>query len=174
MFDCIDHPAKTGSLLKGGLLAAVIVVSSVFGNLVFSEVSAAVPSDAAAGIQSRKDHFKELEDALRAIRRELGKPNPDLTTMRDRSKRVGALASQLPTWFPVGTGPESGFDTEAEASIWQQPAEFHRVAQVLADQAALLDAASAQGDVPAIRQKLHDVGGSCQSCHDRFRNDSWW
>jgi cytochrome c556 len=147
---------------------ALILVGKTSGG-----AQAAAPADSSTAIATRKTNFNELEDAVRALRKELDHPAPNFTQVLERARFIEMLSRRLPDWFPSGTGPESGVSTRALADIWQQPDEFRQAAAGFAAQAIALEAAASRSDTPITEQRIRDMGRSCQACHDQFRG-SWW
>ena len=127
--------------------------------------------DAAAVVQAREAHFKEIGRNSKAARDELKKPAPDLAVVRAAAHRIAELAPQLPTWFLAGSGPQAGLKTEAKAEIWEKPEDFRAKAQDLAVRAKAFDEAAAKGDLAAINQAQAQLGQACKACHEEFRHE---
>ena len=118
---------------------------------------------------TRQANFKKLGAANKAIGDELKKDAPDIAVARAQAPVIAGLAPQVVDWFPVGSGVESGTETEALPAIWERRAEFDRRAQALVDASAALQTASASGDLPGVRTASAAVGAACKSCHTDFR-----
>jgi cytochrome c556 len=84
---------------------------------------------------------------------------------------IRGLAPKITTWFPKGTGPESGVKTEAKAEIWKDATGFAAAARRLEPEAAKLEALARAGDVAGARAQVRVVGGTCKGCHDKFKAD---
>jgi cytochrome c556 len=147
---------------------ALILVGKASGG-----AQAAAPADPRTAIATRKNSMNELEDAVDAMRKELDHSAPNFTQVLERARLIETFSRRLPDWFPSGTGPESGVSTRALADIWQKPDEFRQAAASFAAQAIALEAAASRSDTPVMEQRIHDMGRSCQACHDQFRG-SWW
>jgi cytochrome c556 len=95
--------------------------------------------------------------------------SPNWQTIRSNAQSLTQLISELPTWFPVGSGPESGEKTRAKAEIWAKFPDFQEKARLA--HAASLDllSASAGGDVALVASNTHNLGLRCASCHEEFR-----
>ena len=98
--------------------------------------------DAAAVEQAREAHFKEIGRNFKAVREELQKSAPDLAVVRAAAHQIDALAPQLPTWFPAGSGPQAGLKTDAKAEIWAKPEDFRGKAQDLTLRAKAFEVAA--------------------------------
>lgn len=122
-------------------------------------------------IGERQEHLKQIAGSNRAIRDELEKPEPSVDLIRTNAATMAELVPQLPTWFPEGSGPETGADTEALPIIWEQPELFAEKAGNAKSAVENLMAAASGGDLEQIRTAAKDVGPNCGGCHDTFRMD---
>lgn len=152
---------------KAIIIAGVVVL----GGAAFSQLIAASPDP--SGVQkvvdARVSHYKEIGKSAKAIRDELGKAQPDLSSVKSNAAVIEALARQIPSWFPAGTGQQSGVKTEALPQIWQQAPIFRQRASGLAGAAHQIAAQAASGNLVATRAAAGDLGNACKSCHDTFR-----
>jgi cytochrome c556 len=73
------------------------------------------------------------------------------------------------TYFPKGSGPESGLKTRAKPEIWKDNAAFVKLQGDMITAAKALDAAAASGNAAGLGSARNTLGGTCKSCHDRFR-----
>lgn len=135
-----------------------------------SACKGAAPEGASESIAvTRQAGFKKLAAANKAIGDELKKDAPALEIVRANASLVVDLAPRIKTWFPAGSGPETGEKTEALPAIWAQSAEFDRRAQALVDASRALQTATDAGDLASIRTASAAVGATCKSCHTDFR-----
>ena len=81
------------------------------------------------------------------------------------------FSTEIPTWFPEGSGPQDGYDTDALAAIWEERAKFDAIAEDFAPKAAALQTAVASGEMSAVGAAFRETGGTCKRCHDSFRAD---
>lgn len=126
-------------------------------------------------VRARRAHFKELGRAMKALADQLRESHPDWSIVVRDSNRMTRLAGDLPGWFPVGSGPESGLTTRARASIWAEPTGFTHASQVLAARVRDLASAVSSRDRPLAHARAVAVGRACGSCHRQFRaHSSWW
>ena len=123
----------------------------------------------ARAAHERHEKFEALGKNSKAIGDELKKSAPDLAQIRTHAAAINALAPQVKTWFPAGSGPEDGVKTHALATVWQQPAEFDAAARRLVDAAASLQTAAQGTDLAAVRGAMPPLGAACKGCHERFR-----
>jgi cytochrome c556 len=132
-----------------------------------------VPVDAQTARQlmaERQANYKKIGDAMRLVTRELRAGSPDLGEVRQGAFTIATLAPMVPSWFPAGTGVETG-KTEAREAIWQRPEDFGEKARGF-EKAAIAFRAAAQGsDLDKIRAAHAELGKSCKACHDLYRED---
>ena len=122
-------------------------------------------------IEAREANFKTMGKAMKTMNDGLKADTPDLSAIAANAAAIRGLAPKITTWFPKGTGPESGVKTEAKAEIWKDPAGFAAAARRLEPEAAKLEALARAGDVAGVRAQVRVVGGTCKGCHDKFKAD---
>ncbi|MDF7775298.1 cytochrome c [Sphingomonas sp. AOB5] len=146
----------------GGALALVLATSACN--------SAAPGGNAAAGGENpREAKFKQIAKANKAINEELKKDAPSVETIKANATTLAGLSGQVPSWFPDGSGPESGIETEAKPEIWQDKPGFATAAANFDNAVKALKTATDSGDLAAIRPAATAVGATCKGCHDKFR-----
>jgi cytochrome c556 len=123
---------------------------------------------ALALMKERHENYEKIGDAMKVIGRELKGESPDLAAVRRNADVIAALAPQVKTWFPEGTGPDVG-KTHAKAEIWQKPDDFAAKARDLEAAAAAFKTTAQGSDVAAIRAAQGNLGKSCKACHDLYR-----
>lgn len=129
------------------------------------------PSSPAGVIKARQDNLERMGEALKAMADESKKREPQLAVFQTNVRTVSELAPQLHSWFPAGTGPEAGVETEALPVIWTRPDEFKQRADAFAAEAQKFEATVQSGDIDAIRAGIPSLGRTCGGCHDTFRVD---
>jgi cytochrome c556 len=117
----------------------------------------------------RHENFKQQGAAFKTINDELKKGAPDKALIASSATKLKTLTTQLPSWFPKGSGPESGFKTDAKAEVWGDAAGFAAAVNRLQTESAKLQQVSATGDLAAIRAQVRATGGACKACHDKYR-----
>lgn len=127
----------------------------------------ATPAGKAAG--ARHDGFKQVGAAFKAAFDEVRKGEPDLKVVALNAQKLNTLSRQVPTWFPAGSGPDSGAKTDAKAEVWQDPQGFAAAVAKLQSESAKLQTVAASGDAAATKAQAMAVGGACKNCHDKFR-----
>jgi cytochrome c556 len=124
------------------------------------------PADAAA---YRHAQFRRVGDAFKAVNDGVRASQPDLAVIRANAASLVQLSEAQPTWFPAGSGPESGVRTRAKAEIWTNSVVFTERMNAFRAAAQALASASAGGDLDAIRAQTRALGGRCAACHTDFR-----
>ena len=71
-------------------------------------------------------------------------------------------------WFPAGTGPDIG-KTDAKSEIWSQRADFDAGMKNFQNAALTFQQAAQGGDLERMKAAHADLGKTCKSCHDRFK-----
>ena len=127
--------------------------------------------NAKAVIEAREANFKTFGKSMKTMNDNLKSDSPDLAVIASNAATIRGLAPKVSTWFPKGTGPESGVKTEARAEIWSDPAGFAAAARRLEPEAAKLEALARAGDLAGVRAQVRVVGGTCKGCHDKFKAD---
>lgn len=161
-------PGKEIIRILSGAVAAVALAGCERGTPTSSDNDAAAVSEGAAIIQARRAQFREMAAGLQAIDRALAEPVPPLPPLRESARRLANEASQTLTWFPAGSGAESGQATGAKAEIWRDPAGFGRAAVDFIAAAEEFNLAARRGDVDAMRAARPALDAACAACHARF------
>jgi cytochrome c556 len=120
-------------------------------------------------LKDRQTHMKALGAAAKALGEQFQSGAPDPVVVRLQAGKIAAAADALPTWFPRGSGPETGLKTRALPLIWSDPADFAAGAKHFQLAVAALNTAAAAGDMAAVGAQMRPVGGACKGCHDKFR-----
>lgn len=124
-----------------------------------------------AQIEARQAQLKNIGKAFKAISDQLKADSPDVAIIQAATAVVPKEAAGMVDWFPAGTGPESGVETDALPIIWEETADFNEKVAAMQEAAAKLDATAQGGDVAAIATAFKTTGGTCKSCHDKYRLD---
>jgi cytochrome c556 len=91
----------------------------------------------------------------------------DAAVIESNAGKIAVLAPMIPDVFARDTSA-SGIVTEAKADIWANYDDFSAKAATTTDRANALAAAASQGKGPTM-QAIGALGGSCKSCHDKYR-----
>jgi cytochrome c556 len=150
------------------LTIAVSLIFLAIGSAVASEPGAPAVKDV---IEARHVGFKKMGAAMKEIGAQLKTDAPDLPKMTAAAQAIDAGAKQQPNWFPPGSGPESGAETDALPHIWKDTSKFSTLSGELATEAGNLSSALASKDVAAIRTQFKVLSDVCSTCHKSFRAD---
>ncbi|MCJ1962598.1 c-type cytochrome [Novosphingobium mangrovi (ex Hu et al. 2023)] len=127
--------------------------------------------DAEATIEAREDNFKSLAKAMKANKAELDESSPDFEDISENATAMVTAAQKIPALFPAGTGPDSGEETDALATVWERPEDFEAAATKLIDATMALRTAAQSEDAAATKEAFGNVGMACKGCHDDFRKE---
>lgn len=133
------------------------------------EETVAADAPVPAAVAERQEGYKALGASFKIINDQLKTDAPDMAQIVPATERMNALASQIPTWFPAGTGPQDGVKTDALATVWTDPEGFAAAQARLADATTRLQELAMAGDVAGLREHVKVVGASCGGCHDNYR-----
>lgn len=123
----------------------------------------------ADAVKTRHDNFHKLGGDFKAIADQLKADKPDITVIQAKAADAKALGATMSSWFPVGSGPESGEKTEAKAEIWSDAAGFAAKREAFQTEATKLQQVAAAGNLEAIKGQFKATGESCKACHTSFR-----
>jgi len=124
---------------------------------------------AAQAYEIRHERYEEMGDSLKAINRELKGSAPDVARIQQEATTLAALAEQIPTWFPAGSGPDVHARSRAKQEIWSDPQGFAQAHQGYLQQAQSFKRVADGGDVNQIRAAAQVLGKSCGQCHEKYR-----
>ena len=147
--------------------AAILLVGSIIAISIGSSI--AQQQGAEETIKARQQHFKDIGKAAKEIGDQLKSGTIDKAVIEARAKEIDAALKGIPSWFPPGSGPESGVKTAAKPEIWAQADDFRKAyetAQAAADKFVPI---AAGGDLAATAAGFQEVGHSCGGCHKPFR-----
>ncbi|MBQ9682305.1 MAG: cytochrome c [Neisseriaceae bacterium] len=116
-------------------------------------------------VKARQDAFKQVGDAMKTIgdvvKGDVAYDAEQFKAVVAQMQDAGAEAFQH-----FGEGTQGG---NAKADIWTNMAKFEEGRDKMAAAVAALNEAAQTNDLNAIKPKMGDLGGSCKSCHDAFK-----
>jgi cytochrome c556 len=139
--------------------------------LVLAVLSALLPLGSVLAAESPQEQRHELMEDVGAGAKTIGK-------MLEGEEAFDAVAAMqaLQTWdhasgvygdmFPAGS--ESGYDTEAKATIWSDRAGFDAALQAWAEAVDAAIAANPQ-DLGSLEAAAGPVFEKCKACHEEYR-----
>ncbi|MFT4935138.1 MAG: cytochrome c556 [Pseudoalteromonas distincta] len=155
--------------IKPAALGAAFVLTTMA--LMTGGPAGASEGAAERAVAARQAGFKQIGAAFKAVNDELRAGKPDLTEIAAAAARLETHASQLPTWFPRGSGPESGAKTGARAAVWSDAAGFADAAANLRTQTSRLAVLAREGELAPVRKQAAQVGAACKTCHTAYREE---
>lgn len=149
------------SIVTTGCVLAV----SLFGGAVAGEMTVEQIID------SRQHQLRDLGGAFKSVRDQLRQKNPNIYLIQPTIMQMKDLADAQHHWFPAGTGPESGFETEAKAEIWTDPEGFKQAQNAFAAVMPKFVDLAYDNDIEGLRAYYREVGLTCKGCHDKYREE---
>jgi cytochrome c556 len=116
-------------------------------------------------IETRKQHFRNNNTAIKAIRKAI--MDDDLNAVALNADIIAAWSSRLTEFFPEDSGTGK---TDARAEIWTNWQGFVAAAAEAEDAAMRLAALARQGETGAMNENFKTLAATCKSCHSRFKN----
>ena len=128
----------------------------------------ATPADIPAFMKTRHDNYEDIGKNMKALQDNMKAATPDMAAVIAAATKIKDYAGQMGTWFPAGTGPDSGIKTEAKANIWTDRATFDAAVVKLQEESTKLAAVT---DAAGFKAQFPVTGGACKNCHDTFREE---
>ena len=123
-------------------------------------------------VHDRHENFEDMGAAFKVIRDALRSGEAlDMAALSDAADVMVGFAPQIPEWFPAGSGPQDGYETDALAYIWRNNEKFASLAADMVPATEALKVAVASGEQGAIVEQFSALGKNCKGCHDSFRAD---
>ena len=125
-----------------------------------------VLADADASIEYRQSVFKVVKwhmDSLGAMAR--GDAEFDADAALHHSRQVHALSFMAKEGF--GEGTQGG---DAKPEIWANWDQFSGGMEKFQEVSGAMVAAAEEGTLQALRPAVGQMGQTCRTCHDNFRN----
>jgi cytochrome c556 len=121
-------------------------------------------------INTRQQAFKKIGTAFKLIHKELSGPVPDAAKIAAAAAQLKDSTTGIASWFPPGSGPQSGLKTQAKPDIWTDASGFAATRAAFVRQ---VEKSVKQLSDPAERAAWKDssaaLGQSCKDCHDTYR-----
>ncbi|MEO0440164.1 MAG: cytochrome c [Pseudomonadota bacterium] len=122
-------------------------------------------------IEVRQGQLEKIGESFKTISDQLKSDSPDIAAIQAAAASVPENATGMADWFPEGTGPDSGVETDALPIIWEEKDDFLEKVTAMQEAAVALVSAAEGGDVAAIGAAFRETGGTCKACHDKYRLD---
>lgn len=158
-------------LKRTGLMGVCIAASLAVGSLQAEEAKDPALERAEAAVKTRESLMYLVRWNVVPMAGMVKEVVPyDAGQFEINARRLAQLSAMVEDAFRADV---RGVDihTEAKPEIWDDYAEFARLAGELAESSAELARISAAGDFAASKQAFLAVGDDCKACHDKFRVD---
>jgi cytochrome c556 len=140
----------------------------LFSSLLLLQLPASAQQDL---VDERQQGFKDMGAAMKTLRDELKGGKPDYASVAAAAEQLSTLSAKIPAWFPAGSGPAAGLETDAREYIWENKAKFDSITQQFITESGELVALAKSEDAKGLQQKLGAIRDNCSACHDSFRVD---
>ena len=121
-------------------------------------------------IKDRQTNFKTMGAIMKMIDEQGKSDNPDQKKVAEGANRLVALGTQIPTWFPAGSGADARLKTNAKPEIWSDNAGFLQKQQDYMVEAKKLAEIAANGSMAEVTAQYYTTGVACANCHKPYRN----
>jgi cytochrome c556 len=152
-------------------IAAILIIAAGLAAFFIVEGGAEHPSDnpMEQAIKDRQAKFKKMGSILKNMDEQIKSGAPDQKKISEMAGNLVALATGIPNWFPVGSGPESGFDTKAKPEIWSDNDGFLKQYQAFTIEAKKLADIATSDNMADLTAQYYTTGVACANCHKPFR-----
>lgn len=121
-------------------------------------------------IKLRQANLKQMGGAMKTLGDMAKSGTVDKAAATEAVKKLDGHAQNLATWFPAGSGPESGVETKAKAEIWSKQEDFKKAAEALKAETGKLQLAVDSGDAGKLGTQVAATAKACGNCHEQFRS----
>ncbi len=135
-------------------------------------IMAAEMPDIERAINDRRAKFEQMGEAYDEIDRDLKRSQPDISMIQDHAAQIDEWAGDQIHWFPDGSGPESGIETEARAEIWTDAEQFEALQEAFVLEARRFKDAADQGDLANLISRFEATSAVCSECHEKYRKEA--
>ena len=130
-------------------------------------LSSAAMADAKASIEAREACMKANGAMMKVMVPVIKGQNAYDKAANDAAiAAVEAACGGWANWWGEDTKPGGALKTEAKLEIWTDPKGFEAAGGAYM---AALSAVKASADEASFKAAFPDLGKSCQSCHEKFR-----
>jgi len=120
-------------------------------------------------IKDRQTKFKKMGSILKNMDEQIKSGAPDQKKISEMAGNLVVLGTDIPNWFPIGSGPESGFDTKAKPEIWSDNNAFLHQYQAFIIEAKKLAEIATSDNTAELTAQYYTTGVACANCHKPFR-----
>jgi cytochrome c556 len=152
------------ALMTGAMAAALLASTAVQAQMKPEEM-----------VETRQAGYQFMSWNMGKIKAQVvdGKEPYDQAKVAAAANAIAAIANSGmgSLYSPDTTTEQLGKTTRLKPEFFQNLDEAGRIGRDFTAAANQLAKVAAEGDQAAIKKAFGDVGGSCKSCHDKFRAD---
>ena len=152
------------ALMTGAVAAALLASTAVQAQMKPEEM-----------VETRQAGYQFMSWNMGKIKAQVvdGKEPYDQAKVAAAANAIAAIANSGmgSLYSPDTTTEQLGKATRLKPEFFQNLNEAGQIGRKFTAAAILLAKVAAEGDQAAIKKAFGDVGGSCKSCHDKFRAD---
>lgn len=159
---------RVQSVRPGPARATRIMTAVLLAGLLSPAVAQSPESPGAQAIKYRKSIYQVILWNLGPLSAMAQEKAPyDAKEFATRADRVNAMSYMLEEAYPPES--QSGAETRAKPTIWQNRADFEAKLDALQRKSAELAQVSEAGDFGKSRAAFFEMANSCKNCHDEYR-----
>jgi cytochrome c556 len=131
-------------------------------------IAAGAHSGAEGIVKERMEMMKDIAAHMKSVARMVrGNREFDADRVAEAASVIADHAAHIPEKFPQDS---LGDPSEATAAIWDNWDEFTGLSEELEEKAeALLEASGNAADASSLGSEFRELGATCMSCHEDFR-----
>jgi cytochrome c556 len=158
---------------KGPLAVSVAMVALTASVLAIAQGALTIPksaAEAAAAVDARKAHFKDIKKAYDPIIAMLKRQREiDPAVVATSAAQIQELAAKIPALFTVDTRQFKDIKTDSLDSIWTNQADYKAKSDDLSAAAANAAVVARGDDKGASMKAFSGIGKACSGCHDSYK-----
>jgi cytochrome c556 len=163
---CSDGADDTNQTLAEANASGNEIAAQATNEIMQSDATPLEKQQALALMKERHDGYEKIGKAMRQAKKAID--TGDAAGVRAPADQLAQIAPQAIGWFPAGTGPDIG-KTDARSEIWSQRADFDAGMKNFQNAALTFQQAAQGSDLERMKAAHADLGKTCKSCHDRFK-----
>jgi len=153
-----------------GLAVATAAVSVIA--LAQTATTAKSAAEAKTVIEARQKVFEDMKKAYEPMTDMLKRKREfDAALVATNSAQIQVLAQKIPAHLAVDTHTFKDIETVARDNIWTNLADIKAKSDALGTAAGNVAKVAAGGDKATTMKAIPEIGKSCGSCHDDYKDD---
>jgi cytochrome c556 len=157
--------------VRFGLAAATAAISVIA--LAQTATPAKSAAEAKTVIEARQKVFEDMKKAYEPMTDMLKRKREfDAALVATNSAQIQALAQKIPAHLAVDTHTFKDIKTVARDNIWTNLPDIKAKSDALVTAAGNVAKVAAGGDKATTMKAIPEIGKSCGSCHDDYKDDA--